>query len=397
LAGPPAGQPRWAAFRAQGEPPGSQTQQPRWDGPSDAPDRAQLARLSQRAAERIKALQREAQQLAARERTLLNELRALEVERQLKAAELDQVAREVEETTSELAEKTTRIEELEHMATAQRPGVEARLVELYKLGRPRYARLLLGVEDLRTITRAYRTVTALAELDRQRIEEHRRMLESLRAARTELQSRHARLTAAQAQARTARRALDRAVAAQTNAIEGIDRRRDLTAELTGELQLAYQQLEASLAALSEGAAATPLPIALPLRPFRGDLEPPVTGRITATFGKQQQTRFGTTILRNGIEIAAPEGLPVEAVHDGEVAFADTFTGFGNLVILDHGGQSYSLYGYLSSLTLQRGARVDRHQVLGTVGRTPAGVPALYFELRIDGKPVDPVQWLRPGS
>jgi septal ring factor EnvC (AmiA/AmiB activator) len=82
------------------------------------------------------------------------------------------------------------------------------------------------------------------------------------------------------------------------------------------------------------------------------------------------------------------------VHEGTVAYAEPFSGYGNLVILDHGGQSYSLYGYLASLDVTRGARVERGESVGTSGRPPTGEPALYFELRIDGKPVDPLQWLK---
>jgi lipoprotein NlpD len=63
-------------------------------------------------------------------------------------------------------------------------------------------------------------------------------------------------------------------------------------------------------------------------------------------------------------------------------------------VVDHGAVAFSLYGYLSALSVSQGARVEAGQTLGTVGRAPNGTPALYFELRIDAKPVDPVQWLK---
>jgi septal ring factor EnvC (AmiA/AmiB activator) len=93
-------------------------------------------------------------------------------------------------------------------------------------------------------------------------------------------------------------------------------------------------------------------------------------------------------------IAAAEGSPVSVVHDGVVAFADTFGGFGNLVIVDHGSQSFSLYGDLLEMLVKKGARIERGQPVGTVGPAPAGPPELYFELRIDGQSVDPLQWLK---
>ena len=122
--------------------------------------------LAQRARERILALQQEADDLATQEQSLLVELRRLEVERQLNAESLIQIDADLDETTRQLTETVEQVQQLEHTVAAQRPAVEARLVELYKLGRPRYNRLLLGVEDLRSLGRAYRLVSVLAELDR---------------------------------------------------------------------------------------------------------------------------------------------------------------------------------------------------------------------------------------
>ena len=76
------------------------------------------------------------------------------------------------------------------------------------------------------------------------------------------------------------------------------------------------------------------------------------------------------------------------------AFAGPFTGYGNLVIVDHGAQTFSLYGQLGAPQVERGARVERGQAVGTAGRILAGIPGMYFEMRVDGKPVDPLEWLK---
>ena len=85
---------------------------------------------------------------------------------------------------------------------------------------------------------------------------------------------------------------------------------------------------------------------------------------------------------------------VYAVHEGEVVFVGTFEGLGTLVILSHGDQAFSLYGYLASHTVHEGVWVDQRAELGTTGVSPTGDAALYFELRFDGRPVDPVEWLK---
>jgi septal ring factor EnvC (AmiA/AmiB activator) len=102
-------------------------------------------------------------------------------------------------------------------------------------------------------------------------------------------------------------------------------------------------------------------------------------------------------VRNGIEIGSAENQPVHAVHEGLVAFAGQFTGYGNLIIVEHGERAFSLYGHLSALEVAQGERVDVNSTIGRVGRNPNGTPALYLELRVDGKPVDPLQWLQKGN
>ena len=95
-----------------------------------------------------------------------------------------------------------------------------------------------------------------------------------------------------------------------------------------------------------------------------------------------------------MQFTVEEGPPVRAVHDGTAAFGGPFTGYSNLVILDHGGQTVSLYGQLAAPQVERGARIDRGNVVGTAGRILAGIPGMYFEMRVDGKPVDPLEWLK---
>jgi septal ring factor EnvC (AmiA/AmiB activator) len=120
----------------------------------------------------------------------------------------------------------------------------------------------------------------------------------------------------------------------------------------------------------------------------------VSGRVLTRFGPSRDSRFGTAIVRNGIEIAAKEGTPVKAVHGGVVAYAAPFAGFGTLVIVDHGGGAFTMYGHLGEVRVERGTRLPRQAVIGTVGVAPAGTEALYFEVRVDGRPADPLQWLR---
>jgi murein hydrolase activator len=360
---------------------------------AQATDRTRAESQARRASERLTALQREADALAGQQRSLLVELRKLEVERDLRAEQVKQLEAGAETVTRDLANTANQIDALEAETSAARPALESRIVELYKLGNAGYLRLLLNVSDLRELGRAYRMVAALSATDRQRVQRQQQNLERLRNAQQELRQKQAELTRLRQAAQTARTAAERAALARTQLITQIDQRRDLTAELAAELQAAQLKLQQTLAAINAGVPRASVEgSALPIRPFRGVLPWPVTGQMLTRFGSKA-ARGLTTPGDSGVQFAAAQGSPVRAVHDGSVAYSGPFTGYGNLLIVDHGAQTFSLYGQLGDIQVQRGASVERGQTIGGVGNVPAGIPGIYFEMRIDGKPVDPLEWL----
>jgi septal ring factor EnvC (AmiA/AmiB activator) len=339
--------------------------------------------------DRLQALRQEADDLARREKTLLVELRQLELERNIRAEIQKDAEAAMKAATDDLADTTAQLDALQHRQAEELPGLRDRLVQLYKLGSGGYVRLLLSVDDVRDLGRAYRTVAALAAMDRERVRAHTSTVQSLREVRAELEARRTRAADLEAKARQAAADAARAVAASTALVDQIDARRDLNAKYVGELQAAQQKLSAAVSALPGTGTA------VSIRPFEGALDWPVAGPVIGRFGRDRGSRFGTAITRSGIEIQASGGMPVAAVHDGTVAFAAPFTGFGNLVILDHGSHAYTLYGYLSSIAVTKGTRVTHGARLGSVGAGPKGQPSLYFEVRVDGRAVDPLQWLKP--
>jgi septal ring factor EnvC (AmiA/AmiB activator) len=359
-------------------------------------DRARTEEQAQRAGERLQTLQREAAELASEERSLLTDLRRLEVERDLKTEQLKRLDAEAARVARELGNSGNRIDALEAQEAESRPVIAARMVELYKLGSAGYTRMLFNVSDLREFGRAYRMVSALAVVDRQRAADHQKTLTELRAAQAALVKRRSQMAKLQQEANIARSAAERAALGRAQLIAQIDRRRDLTAELASELQTAQRKLQQTLSAFDAGAPRPADGSVLPIRPFRGDLEWPAVGRVMSRFGRTDGNMSLTT-AQSGIQISVAEGTPIRAVHDGTVAFAGPFTGYGTLVIIEHGepsAQTYSLYGHLGAVQTERGAKVDRGAVIGVAGRVLSGFPGVYFEMRVDGKPVDPLEWLK---
>ena len=345
--------------------------------------------LAERAERRIRALQAEADRLASQSRTVFGELRKLELDRAIKQEELQKAERELRRVTVDRDTTAKRLAALEATRIAGTPGVTERLVELSKRGPAGYVQLLLATDDVRAMGRMARGVAAVAELDRLRLETHRKNLSAEKAALDELTKQRAAVAALQKDAARAKTAVDAAVNARNRMIDDLDRRRDLAAQFVAELQQAHRELERTIASADSAAV-----VALPIRPFRGDLPWPMPGRVVERFGKVPSGRFGTAIVRNGIEVAGREGADVRAVHEGRVAYAAPFTGFGTLVIVDHGQSAFTLYGHLAEAVVSEGTNVSRGTVLGTVGQAPSGGAALYFEVRIDGRPTDPLQWLK---
>jgi len=128
---------------------------------------------------------------------------------------------------------------------------------------------------------------------------------------------------------------------------------------------------------------------------RGRLSLPAKGEIVSHFGKHKHPEFNSFTFNNGISIAAPLNSDIKTVYDGEVIFADKFKGYGNMIIIDHGGGYFTLYAHAASILKKVGTTVSKNEVVAHVGDSDSSAGSqLYFEIRYQGKPVDPGPWLK---
>ncbi len=127
----------------------------------------------------------------------------------------------------------------------------------------------------------------------------------------------------------------------------------------------------------------------------GRLDWPVEGNIIYQFGRLVNPN-NTTTRWNGIGIAAAEGTPVKAVAAGTVALIDeSFGTYGRTVVIQHGGNDYSIYSSLGKISVTKGTKITKGQTIGTVGKSdPDMEPHLHFEMRPGQRAVDPLEWLR---
>jgi murein DD-endopeptidase MepM/ murein hydrolase activator NlpD len=120
---------------------------------------------------------------------------------------------------------------------------------------------------------------------------------------------------------------------------------------------------------------------------------PVKGRIIRSYGQETRS-YGTSVVCNGIDISVPEWTTVSAADAGEVVFAGSYGGQGKLLIIDHKNGFFTVYAYNNELLVSTGSNVRKGQAVAKSGMTgSATVPSLHFEVRKDGKAVNPLSYL----
>ncbi len=162
-----------------------------------------------------------------------------------------------------------------------------------------------------------------------------------------------------------------------------------------ELDAAIEQIKPSVPNIKQGTKSGQQD--KPFKAYKGLLSWPVKGKIISFFGPYRDKKFAVTNFQSGINIRAERGEPIRSVSDGHVIYANWFKGFGNMMIVDHGDHYYTVYAHLEEVFKVKGDRVDEGEVIATVGDSGSMKgPALHFEVRHHGKPIDPLHWIQKG-
>ena len=159
----------------------------------------------------------------------------------------------------------------------------------------------------------------------------------------------------------------------------------------GKLRAEEKRLADLIKQLGDLSADFPVDTDQPFAQLKGKLAWPVQGRIVGDYG---QPRGGGPVKWSGVLLEAAAGTPVRAVYHGRIAYADWLPGLGLLVIVDHGGGYMSLYGHNEALLKESGDWVQPGEPIAQVGDTGGQArPGLYFEIRLNGEPVNPHPWV----
>ena len=341
----------------------------------------------------------------ARETSVLAELEETEQRLQAKQREVARLGRQIRRVEGEVRALRGEIGRLEGQRSGQEEALARRLRALYRVQAQGGALpIILSGDDPLARAVAVRHLASLAVLDAHLIREYRVTSERVADRKGREEARQRELAGLQADAQREQAEADREAARRRGLLAKVRDERVYHERLVGELTEASRRLEAfirELQAKQRRVARVPPqrrgiePPAVGFGKLRGRLPWPTEGRIIAGFGAQVHPRFGTRTFRNGVDIEAAEGREVAAVYAGHVVYTGWFKGYGNLIILDHGGEYYTLYAHIAEIEVKEGDDVRQGQRIGTVGDTGSlAGPRLYFEVRYQGKPQDPAEWLR---
>ena len=362
-------------------------------------DLQEIKRKIAKEAEKVREDTRQEKQIAAE---------LTEVKRQLerKKREAAKLQRDIDRRQMRVLQLNQGIQVSEGQLAKARYLLATRLRAIYKQGKMGITSLLLSAGNLQEAALNIRYLQAVARHDRQIIQNfklaiiaHKGKKEEVRRELADLSSIQRALKVKQeeiAQDERQKRALLANVrsdkADRLHRLSELQRSQAALQNLIGQLQKKAKALQATSPDGQEVVYLKGLHFAA----AKGKLSWPTPGQILAGFGRQEHPRYHTFTFNKGIDIEAPAGHEIKAVFEGIALFADWFRGYGKMAIIDHGQGFYSLYAHASELLIKVGEKVAPRQVIGKVGDSgsPEGA-RLHFEIRQNGKPVDPLQWLVP--
>jgi len=282
--------------------------------------------------------------------------------------------------------------ELEHLTArmdAQRQLAATRLQFLQRQGTWQWWTLLLGAATLNDFFDRRYHLTRLIAADRTLIQNLQATARQAEQRRLALEDRKNEIAILNQQLSGQKQQLEEQVSIQ----------RELVSRLTQEraaYEAAQRRLEADsrqITQLIRQLIAQKTRGSDPVQ-GRGRMQAPVAAGVSSPFGWRVHPIYGSRRFHAGIDFAVPTGTPVVAANTGTVIFAGWYGGYGNTVIVNHGGGLTTLYAHNSSVLVAPGQRVRRGQVIARSGSTGLSTgPHVHFEVRVNGQPVNPAGYL----
>jgi septal ring factor EnvC (AmiA/AmiB activator) len=326
-------------------------------------------------------------------RSTLGDLQRLDVELALHRRQAVALGAELKQCREEIGQATARLATVRKDLETSKAGLERRIRALYRKGPLEFERVLLTSSRADEVVSAYRMAERAARSDQSRIDAYRSYESQWRQALADLEERKSSLSRLRAAEQSRRGELEGLRETRARMLAGLRQDASEQEGVLAEMTQTQEALEKLVQALSRGGSVGP-DLEVGFERFRGLLPWPVPGKVIEGFGARRNAKFDTLLPHPGLDLAVEEGEPIRAIYEGVVAFSDWFKGYGNLIVLEHGGGFMSVYAHSSDRLVATGDRVSAGQVIARAGDTGSlEGPKLYFEIIKDGKPENPEAWL----
>jgi len=276
----------------------------------------------------------------------------------------------------------------------QRNALAGQIRSSYAIGRQEYLKLLLNQQDPVVMGRTLVLYDYLNRARTERIGEIATKVSELKVVEEKISLQAEKLNATQQKRLKQKKALESNKKKRTAVLNSLNKKIRTRKQKLAQAKTDAKQLEDLMRGLRRALADVPTNAGVrkSFRSQKGRYRLPVKGRISSRYG----SRRGNTGLRwQGVIIRAKQGASVRSISHGRIAFADWLRGFGLMVIVDHGAGYMSLYGHNDSLYVEAGDWIEAGEEIASVGQSGGRKkPALYFEIRHDGKPTNPLRWVK---
>ncbi len=307
---------------------------------------------------------------------------------------------EIKQFDRQIAAAQSDAQKLRDQIRANEKYVARRLVAMYKMNWLGRLHLLASAESLHEFMQRRAALERIlahdAKIRQQLIEDQQKLNLVLHQLEKHKAAKHARMDAYKHQMK----AVAREKALRTRLLADIRGQKSLELAAIEALTRNARQLDRKIKSLNDQlatAASDKNRGQMRFSAHKGLLIMPVKGKIVSLFGPYKNRKYNITNFRSGIEIQADRGAPVRSVFNGRVLYANWFKGYGNMIIIDHGGNFYTVYAHLEELFAAKDDTVQTGDVIATVGDSGSLTGTrLYFEIRHHGKPENPLQWIKTG-
>ena len=336
--------------------------------------------------QQIEAQQRKAELARRKEQSIAEQLRAIQRELDTAEDEYETVNDQLENTEQHIKANVELSNRLTKKLEVQTKTLHRRIRDIYKNGQVNYLDVLLGAKDFNDFVGRMDILKKILAYDNALIQGTKADRETLRKAKEQLEADRAKIVELRKLAAAKREQVAERRQERRGVLNAATYERETAERAYRELIETSRQIEQMIKRIQSGEKN--------IGGSTGTMTWPAEGEITSPFGWRVHPIFGTQRLHTGIDIGADYGDAIRAADGGVVIHADWMGGYGNAVIIDHGNGISTLYAHNSQLLVSEGQTVSKGQTVARCGSTGYSTgPHLHFEVRHNGSPVNPLNYL----